>query len=53
MDIVFGGVEGAHPADDVVGFVPVVEEIFLLEGMPDGGGELDEDAVGLDGVHYF
>ena len=39
VDVVFGRVEGAHPADFVLRRVPIVEAEALAEGIGDAVGQ--------------
>src|SRR5271166_747089 len=52
-DVVFGGIEGAHPADDAFFFDPHVEEVAGFDFFDGVARDLDEYSVGLDGPDYF
>src|SRR5580698_7091393 len=53
VDIVFGGVEGAHPAHDRLLLDPHIEEVVPLNLFNGVAGDLSEDAIGLDLPHNF
>src|ERR1700722_17469195 len=46
-DVFFGGVEGAHPADDAFVLNPHVEEVAGFDFFDGVAGDLDEYAIGL------
>jgi len=51
VDVLFGGVERAHPADNGFFFDPHIKKILLHDLIDGGPGDLRKDAIGFDGPH--